>query len=140
MKKKIFSFLLALVLIVSTMSTAYAASTANIVRAVDNNPNLGKKTFNVTVTFKTSTTAANAISADACDNSSLKILFPTGTQKTSVSKNGASSSWDGDDGRYYYYMVNLGFHNDNTNLQRFFKYNAKRKYISHSYFRRQYRC
>ena len=108
MKKKIRIFLLVLVLISAMVLPVSAASTATVIRAVDNNPNLGKKTFDVTITFKTTTAASSLIASNACDNSYLMIIFPGGTTRTSVSKNGASDGAEVNNRNFYRYDVKLG--------------------------------
>ena len=93
MKKRIISFLLVLVLVCSLLPmTAYAASTATIIRAVDNNPSVGKGTYNLTFTLKTSTAANSNIAKSSCENSRVLMYFPYGTTYSSVSTSGASST------------------------------------------------
>ena len=108
LRRKATAICMAVLMLITTIPMVFAASTATMIREVDNDPNLGKKTFDVTITFKTTTAASSLIAANACDNSYLLIAFPAGTTRSSVSKNGASDGSEVNNRDFYRYDVKLG--------------------------------
>ena len=65
--------------------------TANPIRPIDNNPNLGKNTYTVEIIFDSDGNVGSTVVGKNCDNCYFQVKFPTATTYSSVTSSGASS-------------------------------------------------
>ena len=65
--------------------------TANPIRPIDNNPNLGKNTYTVEIIFDSDGNVGSTVVGKNCDSCYFQVTFPTATTYSSVTSSGASS-------------------------------------------------
>ena len=72
-------------------TSAMAWYTADPIRPIDNNPNLGKNTYTVEIIFDSDGNVGSTVVGKNCDSCYFQVTFPTATTYSSVTSSGASS-------------------------------------------------